>query len=155
MTRIGTGVCLFVFLFCLVLERRQSLGKSEENSHVKECFSFSFGAWHRPSRSPRVPLAFVSCSPCAYLCSSEKRGKTRLVPHAIKTLVTILLALDQANVPSDNVSPYSWMWNPCTVLGGRPFIWICIVVGPIPNGCKKRNKNDKEQFENHQTKRNM
>ena len=44
MTRIGTGVCLFVFYFALSYERRQSLGKSEENSRVKEHFSFSFGA---------------------------------------------------------------------------------------------------------------
>ena len=154
MTRIGTGVCLFVFILsCLTREGNRSV--RVRRTHALRSTSPSPLVHDSPFTLTSRSLAFVSCSPCACLCSSEKRGKTRLVPHAIKTLVTILLVLDQANVPSNNVSPYSWMWNPCTVLGGRPFIWICMVVGPIPNGCKKRNKNDKEQFENHQTKRNM
>lgn len=62
MTRIGTGVCLFVFYFVLSYERRQSLGKSEENSHVKERFSFSFGAWlalHAHLAFPRVCLVLA------------------------------------------------------------------------------------------------
>ena len=49
----------------------------------------------------------------------------------------VLFSIEGISLPLVAMSPNSWIWKPCGVLGGRPEMFINMVVGPPINWKKK------------------